>query len=58
MITNEPSGNEEKEDINFKSLDNTKEGIVTDKFNLFYVQSIDIIIKSINDTVKHRRCQH
>jgi len=37
IIRSEPSGNKEKKDINFGSLDSTKEDIVADKFNLFYI---------------------
>jgi len=35
------------EDINFENLNNTEERNVADNFNLFYIQSIDNIIKSI-----------
>jgi len=48
IIRGEPSGNMKAEDINFESLDNIEERNVADKFNLFYIQSIDNIIKSIN----------
>jgi len=35
--------------INFEYLDNTEEQNVADNFNLFYKQSIDNIIQSINE---------
>jgi len=37
------------EDVNFESLDNIEEKNVADKFNIFYISSIDNIIKSINE---------
>jgi len=37
------------------SLDNTKNSNVANKFNLFYIQDIDNIIKSINDTLENSK---
>jgi len=48
IIRSEPSGNREKEDINFESWDNITDNNIANKFNLFYIQSIDNIIKYIN----------
>jgi len=47
IIRGEPGGDMKAEDINFENLDNTEERNVADNFNLFYVQSINNIIKSI-----------
>jgi len=44
-----------KEDINFESLDNIEERNVADNFNLFYIRSIDNIMKSINEIPKYSR---
>jgi len=59
IIKSELSGNRKKEDINFKSLDNITECNIADKFNLFYVQSINNIVKSINTDISentNERC--
>jgi len=55
IIRGEPNGNMKAEDINFESLDNIEERNVVDKFNLFYMQSIDNIIKSINEIPEDSR---
>jgi len=55
IIRGEPSGDMKAEDINFESLDNTEERNVADNFNLCYVQSIDNIIKSINEIPEDSR---
>jgi len=49
IIKGEPSSGKRMEDINFESLDNTEEGNVADKFNQFYIKSIDSIIRSIGE---------
>jgi len=41
--------------MNFKSLDNIEEKNIADKFNLFYIRSIDNIIKSINEIPEDSR---
>jgi len=51
----EPSGDMKAEDINFENLDNTEERNVADNLNLFYIQSIDNIIKSINEIPEDSR---
>lgn len=48
IIRGEPTGTKEIENIDFEILDNTEECNIADKFNLYYIQSIDNIVKSIN----------
>jgi len=48
-IRGKPSGDMKTVNINFECLDNTEEGNVADNFNLFYIQSIDNIMQSINE---------
>jgi len=55
IIKSKASSNKETEDINFESLDNTGNSNVANKFNLFYIQSIDNIITSINDTPENSK---
>jgi len=58
IIRGEPGNDMKAEDINFENLNNTEERNVADNFNLFYIQSIDNIIKSIksiNETPEDSR---
>jgi len=41
--------------MNFESLDNTGKSNITDKFNLFYIQSIDNINEFINETPENSK---
>ncbi|XP_020296752.1 uncharacterized protein LOC109861488, partial [Pseudomyrmex gracilis] len=47
IIRGEANSMKETEDINFECLSNTEERNTADKFNQFYIQSIDNIVKSI-----------
>jgi len=47
IIRGEPGSDMKAEDINFENLNNAGERNIADNFNLFYIQSIDNIIKSI-----------
>jgi len=48
IIRGEPTGTKKIENIDFEILDNTEGCNIADKFNLYYIQSIDSIVKSIN----------
>lgn len=48
VIRGEPVGTKTIENIDFEILDNGTEGNITDKFNLYYIQSVNDIIKSID----------
>lgn len=48
VIRGEPVGAKAIENIDFEILDNGTEGNIADKFNLYYIQSINDIIKSID----------
>lgn len=48
VIRGEPVGAKAIENIDFEILDNDTEGNIADKFNLYYIQSINDIIKSID----------
>jgi len=58
LIRGESAGNRKKRDIDFESLDNNTTCNITDKFNLFYVQSINNLVKFIksmeDDELKSR----
>src|SRR5436190_16551283 len=47
IIRGEPVGLKKVGNIDFEILDDTEECNMADKFNLYYIQSIDNIIKSI-----------
>lgn len=48
IVRGEPLGIREIENIDFEILDDVKDCNIADKFNLYYIQSIDNIVKSIN----------
>jgi len=54
IIRSKPSGDMKAVNVNFECLDNTEERNVAD-FNLFYMQSIDNIIQSINEVSEDSR---
>lgn len=48
VIRGEPVGAKTIENIDFEILDKGTEGNIADKFNLYYIQSVNDIIKSID----------
>lgn len=51
LIRGEPSCVRDIEEIDFESIDVRTEGNIADKFNVFYVESINNIVKSIQNDV-------
>jgi hypothetical protein len=49
ILRGEPIGTKKVEDIDFEILDNIEGCNIADKFNLYYVQSINNIVESINE---------
>lgn len=49
IVRGEPVSTKEIKDIDFEILGNTEECNIADKFNLYYIQSINSIIKSVGE---------
>ncbi|XP_070169431.1 uncharacterized protein PF3D7_1120000-like [Polyergus mexicanus] len=57
IIRGEPGGKREVENIDFEILDSTEGCNIADKFNLYYIQSINSIVKSINGSKTGNACK-
>jgi len=51
LIRGQPNDNSNWEEIDFEGLDGTGECSLADGFNIFYVQNIDTIVRSINNII-------
>lgn len=57
IIRGEPGGKREVENIDFEILDGIEGCNIADKFNLYYIQSINSIVKSINGSKTGNACK-